>query len=130
MKRAFALPALAALIAALAFSSPASASGFKARGFALPDGAVKIDEDRYRLPQAWDEALRFFKSVYPLAKYPRHNLRSQSPVRAVHIANTVPGEWEGVNLYEAGRGEVRVYILARESADGDAPARGAEKKQK
>jgi hypothetical protein len=89
----------------------AATGGFKARGFALPDGAVKIDEDRYRLQQTWDEALKWYRTNYPPAKYPRHNLRSQTAVRAIHIDNPSGAEWDGVNIYEAGRGEVRLYIL-------------------
>ena len=92
-----------------------AAEGFKARGFILPDGAVKIDDDRYRLPQPWDEAVKFYRRTYPPSKYPRHTLRSQTPVRAMHIDNPSGGEWDGVNLYEASRGEVRLYILPPES---------------
>lgn len=97
-----ALVLLAALLAA---------EGFKARGFQLPDGAVKIDEDRYRLPNPWDETLKFYKRAYPAAKFPRKALHSQTSVRAVHIDNPSGVEWDGVNIYEAGRGEVRLYIL-------------------
>ena len=89
----------------------APAEGFKARGFILPDGAVKIDDDRYRLPQPWDEAVKFYRRAYPASKYPRHNLHSQTPIRAIHIDNPSGIEWDGVNLYEASRGEVRLYIL-------------------
>ena len=98
------------------------AEGFKARGFSLPDGAVKIDEDRYRLSQPWDEAVKFYRRAYPAAKYPRRNLRSQTPVRAVHIENPGGGEWDGVNLYEVSRGEVRLYILPGKDAP-KAPAK-------
>jgi hypothetical protein len=96
---------LAALLAA------ASGEGFKARGFQLPDGAVKIDEDRYRLSLPWDEALKFYKRAYPAGKFPRKTLHSQTSVRAIHIDNPSGVEWDGVNIYEAGRGEVRLYIL-------------------
>ncbi len=41
---------LIALILAAAAPAIAATEGFKARGFILPDGAVKIDDDRYRLP--------------------------------------------------------------------------------
>ena len=34
----------------------------------------------------------------------------------MHIENPSGNEWDGVNLYEAGRGEVRVYILAGKEA--------------
>ena len=105
---------LAALL--LAATPAAAAEGFKARGFILPDGAVKIDDDRYRLPQPWDEAVKFYRRTYPPGKYPRKNLRSQTPVRAMHIENPAGGEWDGVNLYEASRGEVRLFILAGKEA--------------
>ena len=91
-----------------------AAGGFKARGFVLPDGAVRVDEDRYRLPQTWEDTQRWYRTAYPPAKYPRSNLRNQSGVRAVHIDNPSGGEWEGANLYESSRGEVRVFVLPRE----------------
>ena len=89
----------------------AAGEGFKARGFILPDGAVKIDDDRYRLPTTWDETLKFYRRAYPAGRYPRKALHSQTAVRAIHIDNPSGVEWQGVNLYEAGRGEVRLYIL-------------------
>ena len=75
----------------------APAEGFKARGFILPDGAVKIDDDRYRLPQPWDEAVKYYRRAYPPSKYPRHNLHSQTPIRAIHIDNPSGVEWDGVH---------------------------------
>ena len=107
----------------LLFAVPANAAteGFKARGFVLPDGAVKIDDDRYRLPSPWDEAVKFYRRAYPPAKFPRRTLHSQTAVRAMHIENPERGEWEGVNLYEAGRGEVRVYILTPAQPPPPAP---------
>jgi len=64
-----------------------AAEGFKARGFILPDGAVKVDEDRYRFAEQWDEVLKFYRRAYPSGKFPRHTLHSQTPIRAIHIAN-------------------------------------------
>ena len=93
-----------------------AAEGFKARGFILPDGAVKVDEDRYRFAEQWDEVLKFYRRAYPTAKFPRHALHSQTPIRAIHIENPSGVEWEGANIYEAGRGEVRVYILPGKEA--------------
>ena len=117
---------------ALGLSVLLAAPGFKARGFTLPDGAVKVDDDRYRLPQAWEDALKFYKGVYPPAKYPRRTLHSESQVRAVHIENpSSRDEWEGANVYELGRGEVRVYVLSREAAAEPpaAPASAPRKKK-
>lgn len=112
---------LIALIFAAAAPAIGATEGFKARGFILPDGAVKIDDDRYRLPSPWDETVRFYRRAYPPAKFPRRTLHSQTAVRAMHIENSERGEWEGVNLYEAGRGEVRVYILAPAQPPPTAP---------
>lgn len=100
---------------ALAAASPAHAAGeFKARGFTLPPGAVRVDDDRYRLPQNWEQGLRWYRSVYPPAKFPRRVLVNQSGVRAIHLVNPRhTEEWEGVNFYEVGKGEVRVFVLAR-----------------
>ena len=99
----------------------ATAGGeFKAHGFTLPGGSVKVDDDRYRLQAAWDDARRFFRGVYPPAKFPRRTLTNFAGVRAEHIRNPGGGAWEGVNLYEK-QGEVRVFILSRK-----APAKGKE----
>ncbi len=100
-----------ALLSLLLALPASAASGFKARGFWLPDGSVKVDDDRYRLPQTWEEALRFYKGTYPPAKYPRRTLHSESQVRALHIVNPSGTEWEGANLYETAKGEVRVFVL-------------------
>jgi hypothetical protein len=100
---------------ALVLAALLAAGGFKARGFSLPDGAVKVDEDRYRLPQTWEDSVRWYRSVYPPAKYPRSTLRNNGGIRAIHIENrTVGSEWEGANLYETAKGEVRVFVLGRE----------------
>jgi len=115
-----------ALTLALVLAGPllAAGEGFKARGFILPDGAVKIDDDRYRLPGPWDESVKFYRRAYPPGKYPRRTLHSQTAVRAMHIENPDRSEWEGVNLYEAARGEVRVFILPPQPAPPAAPPKG------
>jgi hypothetical protein len=102
-----------------------AAEGFKARGFLLPDGAVKIDEDRYRFAEPWDEVLKFYRRALPPAKFPRHVLHSQTAVRALHIQNPSGVEWEGANIYEAGRGEVRVYILPGKESEPEKEKKGS-----
>jgi hypothetical protein len=111
--RRFAAALLAIGFANAWIPSARAAGGFKARGFFLPDGAVKVDDDRYRLPQPWDEAVRWYRATYPPAKFPRRTLRNQAGVRAMHIVNNAPGEWEGANLYETPRGEVRVFVMGK-----------------
>ncbi len=109
------------LLFVLVSTGAARAGGeFKAHGFTLPGGSVKVDDDRYRLAAAWDDARRFFKAIYPPAKFPRSTLPNFAGVRAEHIENPGGGGWSGVNLYE-NKGEVRVYVLKRK-----APAKGKE----
>lgn len=105
---------LAFALALLCSLSAGAAGEFKARGFTLPGGSVKVDDDRYRLSAAWDDARRFFRSVYPPARFPRRPLPNQAGIRAEHIENPGGGDWEGANIYEK-QGEVRVFILARKS---------------
>src|SRR3982750_621685 len=100
---------------ALVLAALLAAGGFKARGFSLPDGAVKVDEDRYRLPPTGEDTVRRYGGVYPPVKYPRSTLRNNSGIRAIHIENRTAGsEWEGANVYETPKGEVRVFVLGRE----------------
>lgn len=114
--------AVGALLALVLGTSPVrAAGGFQARGFWLPDGAVKVDEDRYRLPQPWDDAVKFYRATYPPGKFPRRTLRNQSGVRAMHIGNSAKGEWEGANLYETPRGEVRVYVMPKGEKQAEEP---------
>jgi hypothetical protein len=112
MRKLVAVTFAAAAVTLAAFS-PARAAGFKARGFFLPDGAVKVDDDRYRLPQPWEEAVRWYRATYPPAKFPRQTLRNQAGIRAMHIVNTTKDDWQGANLYETPRGEVRVYVMGK-----------------
>ena len=108
------------LLASILFAPVARAAGeFKARGFILPSGSVRLDDDRYRLPMGWDDVQRFYRNTYPAAKYPRHTLRNQSGVRALHIVNPRGDEWTGVNMYEAAKGEVRVYVEGKGPAGDD-----------
>jgi hypothetical protein len=94
-----------------------AAGEFKAHGFSLPAGSVRVDDDRYRLPMTWDDTMRFLRNTYVAAKYPRRALANQSGVRAIHLDNPKAGEeWEGVNVYEVGKGEVRIFILVRAPA--------------
>ncbi len=103
-------------IAALSTLGPAVATAggeFKVRGLTLPGGAVRIAEDRYRMPEGWTGSLKFLKGQYKPDKYPRRFVVNQPGIKAIHVDNPDgAGEWEGFNLYEY-QGEVRMYVLAR-----------------
>lgn len=93
-----------------------AAGEFRAKGVVLPNGAVRIGDDRYRLPETWDATLKFYRTVYKPDRYPRKFIVNQPGIKAWHFVNPEPKEeWEGFNLYEY-QGEVRLYILARGTA--------------
>jgi len=93
-------------------------------GVQLPDKASKVGERRYRVPQDWENTLKYFKTVYPTATYPRRAIVNQPGVKAIHIANPSGKGWAGLNVYEANE-EVRVYVVPPEGV----PAKTPKKKQ-
>ena len=105
-------PRYKAALAAVCLATPAAALAERVAGAALPDGARAVEANRYRLDKSYEEALKFFKTVYPPAKYRRTTIVNQPGVKAVHIANpeAKPGGWEGLNVYEL-NGEARVFVL-------------------
>jgi len=93
-------------------------------GVQLPDKSTKVGERRYRAPQDWEATLKYFKTVYPTATYPRRTIVNQPGVKAIHIANPSGKGWAGLNVYEANE-EVRVYVVPPEGV----PAKAPKKKQ-
>src|SRR5512133_3671796 len=77
--------ALAGLAALLA--TPRLASAERVAGALLPDGARQVEQHRYRVEKTYEDTLKFFRTVYPPAKYPRKAIANQPGVKAVHIAN-------------------------------------------
>jgi hypothetical protein len=82
-------------------------------GAALPDGAEKVAENRFKIPKSWDETIRFYRQTYP-PRYTRRAIADQPGIKAVHIDNpdAKPGSWDGLNIYEA-KGEVRIFVLVK-----------------
>jgi hypothetical protein len=97
------------------FVSPALAA--TVHGAAVIDGAVKIEEDRFKSPQDWDKTIRFFRSVY--GRQPGivwRSIASTPKVKAIHIANTKRGQsWEGINIYQT-NGEVFIFVIKADTA--------------
>lgn len=87
----------------------------------LPDGAVRVSENRYKLRQDWEGALKFFKSSLPPSSYPRKPIANQPGIKALHISNGSRGGWEGLNLYET-NGEVRLFIVNAQAAVVESPS--------
>ena len=80
-------------------------------GVQFPDRTTKVGERRYRVPQDWESTMKYFKTAYPSAQYPRHMIVNQPGVKALHLVNPDGrGGWVGLNIYEA-NDEVRVFIV-------------------
>jgi hypothetical protein len=80
-------------------------------GVQFPDRTSKVGERRYRVPQDWENTMKYFKTAYPSAQYPRHIIVNQPGVKAIHIANPDGhAGWVGLNIYEA-NDEIRVYVV-------------------
>jgi hypothetical protein len=101
-----------AALAAVFLALPGGALAEKVAGATLPDEARAIEPNRYRIERSWDDTLRFFKAVYPPARYPRRPIANQPGLKAVHIENPEarPGGWDGLNVYDV-KGETRVFVL-------------------
>ena len=106
------LPRYKAALAVI-FLAPALARADKVAGAVLPDEAVKVGENRYRIPKSYEETLKFFKGVYG-PRYTRRPIADTPTVKAVHIENpdAKPGQWEGLNVYEL-KNETRVFVLVK-----------------
>ncbi|MBL9036972.1 MAG: hypothetical protein JNG84_00530 [Archangium sp.] len=80
-------------------------------GAVLPDSARKVAERRYKAAGDFEAVMKFYKTTYPAAQYPRKAVIHQPGVKAIHIPNTSGrGGWEGLNIYET-NDEVRIYVV-------------------
>jgi hypothetical protein len=103
-----------AALAAVLLGVPGLAPAEKVAGAILPDGVVRIGENRYRVPKSYEDTLKFFRGVYGPASYARRQIIDTAGVKAVHIANpgAKPGQWEGLNVYEL-KNQTRVFVLVK-----------------
>jgi hypothetical protein len=103
-----------AALAAVLLSLPGVSLAERVAGAVLPDEAVKVAENRFKVAKSYDDTLKFYRSVYAPGKYRRRPIADQPAVKAVHIENpdAKPGGWEGLNVYEV-KGETRVFVLVR-----------------
>lgn len=94
-----------------------SAEAAAVHGAAVIEGAVRVDEDRFKSPQDWDKTIRFYRSVY--GKQPGivwRSIASTPKVKAIHIANTRRGgSWEGINIYQSGS-DVFIFVIKADDA--------------
>jgi hypothetical protein len=100
-----------AVAAALGVLVPLAARTEVLDGVQFPDRTTKVGERRYRVPQDWENTLKYFKTAYPSTQFPRRMIVNQPGVKALHLANPEGhGGWVGLNIYEA-NDEVRVYVV-------------------
>ena len=90
-------------------------------GVQLPDGAVKVGENRYRVKEDWDGIQKYYKLVYSQAQYPRKQIVSQPGVKAIHITNPSGKNWEGMNIYSTG--DDTGYFVITPQATAKPPAK-------
>lgn len=88
-------------------------------GVQLPDGAVKVGENRYRVREDFEGILKYYRTVYPVQGFPRRQIVNQPGVKAVHISNPNGKSFEGLNIYLS-NDEVRIYVIP----PADAPKPG------
>jgi hypothetical protein len=102
-----------AALAAGFLAWPGLAAAERVAGATLPDEVSLVEPNRYRVEKkTYEETLKFYKAVYPPARYPRRPIANQPGLRGVHIENPEarPGSWDGLNVYEL-QGETRLFIL-------------------
>jgi hypothetical protein len=101
-----------AALAALFLVAPGPALAAKVAGATLPDEARALEPYRYRVDRSYEDTLKFFRAIYPPARYPRTQIANQPGLKAVHIENPEarPGGWDGLNVYDL-KGETRVFVL-------------------
>jgi len=117
--------------ATLGVLAPGAAKAEIFDGVQFPDRTTKVGERRYRVPQDWENTMKYFKTAYPSAQYPRHMIVNQPGVKALHLTNPDGrGGWTGLNIYEA-NDEVRVFIVPPDGVAKPAkkPAGTTQKKQ-
>jgi hypothetical protein len=120
------------VVAVLGVLAPGGARAEVFDGVQFPDRTTKVGERRYRVPQDWENTLKYFKTAYPASQYPRRTIVNQPGVKAIHLANPDGrGGWVGLNIYEANE-EVRVYVVPPDgvpSKPGKKPAAPPAKKK-
>jgi hypothetical protein len=113
-----------AALAAGFLALPGLAAAERVAGATLPDEVRQLEPQRYRVEKkTYEETLKFYKAVYPPARYPRRPIANQPGLRGVHIENPEPrpGSWDGLNVYEL-QGETRVFVLVM-AARKEAPTK-------
>ena len=103
-------PRAAVLAAAMTWCVAGVARAELINGVQLPDGAVKVGENRYRVREDFEGILKYYRTVYPVQTFPRRQIVNQPGVKAVHITNPVGKSFEGLNIYLS-NDEVRIYVI-------------------
>jgi hypothetical protein len=98
-------------------------------GVQLPDGAVKVGENRYRVKEDFEGILKYYRSVYPVAAFPRRQIVNQPGVKAVHITNPIGKSFEGLNIYLS-NDEVRIYVIPPADAQKPGKKKGGDATKK
>jgi hypothetical protein len=96
--------------ASLLLLAPGIARSEIVHGAQLPSGVQKVGENRYRAKEDYESVLKYYKTAYPPAAYPRKQIVNRPEVKGVHISNPTMKNFEGLNIYVA-NDEVRIYVI-------------------
>ncbi|HEY8210586.1 MAG TPA: hypothetical protein VIG99_24050 [Myxococcaceae bacterium] len=107
-------------LAAVAVVAAGVARADVVNGVQLPDGAVKVGENRYRVKEDFEGILKYYRTAYPIQAFPRRQIVNQPGVKAVHITNPGGKSFEGLNIYLS-NDEVRIYVIP--PVDGPKPGK-------
>jgi len=105
--------------------------GAKVRAADLPKDAPIVPQalslkepGRYQSPRSYDETIEYYERVFRRTGGVRwRSIINKPGIKAKHIESLrQTTNWEGINIYEK-QGEVRIFVIARESPLQDPKAR-------
>ena len=101
----------------LSTSSLAAAPAAEELGLELVPYSKKLSERRYQSQRDYEGTIKFFKDKFKGWKTIRWMREVSLPaVKYIHLENSNDkAAWEGVNIYQLKSGEVRFYVLKRET---------------
>ncbi len=99
-------------------TSLAAAPAAEELGLELVPYSKKLSERRYQSQRDYEGTIKFFKDKFKGWKTIRWMREVSLPaVKYIHLENSNDkAAWEGVNIYQLKTGEVRFYVLKRESS--------------
>lgn len=105
------------LFGTVSTTSLAAAPGLEELGLELVPYSKKLSERRYQSQRDYVGTLKFFRDKFKGSKTVTWMREVSLPaVKYIHLENNnVKAAWNGLNIYQLKTGEVRFYVLKRET---------------